>query len=354
MNIESIDQSKFVAEHLNSRMDTLAANCNFSGTILLAHQGAVLFNKGYGYANLGTGELNQLNTAFRIASITKIFTSVAILKLLEQGHLQLNNKLSLYLSDFPRGDEITIHHLSSMTSGITNRMERIPFADQTKPINLTQLVNIIKQLKLEYEPGAKFNYSNLNYTILACIIEKVSGMSYAEFLHKYIFDPLGMRNSYVDDGSIKINQAIGYTLELGQLSPFKSPYDLSWAFGSGNIRSTSRDLFLFNNGLHNKILLNDELWNLMQTPIVQTGWDYWPQKGSSYGYGLVVNPNYNNELTLGHGGGIGSFSAYLFHFLSKNLNIVVLSNNDIFDLRSQEFFTNLEAIIFGEILDTQQ
>ncbi len=131
-------------------------------------------------------------------------------------------------------------------------------------------MDLIKHEELKCQPGAKFNYSNSNFVLLAYILEKVAGVSYAACLQKYIFEALGMQNSYVDDGSNKPHQAIGYTLELDQFSPTE-PYEMSWSVGAGNVCSTVGDLYLFDEALHTGKLLNAELVNLMRTGVMQTG-----------------------------------------------------------------------------------
>ena len=334
--------------YLKERTD----NDNFSGAVLIAHKGKILFKQGYGYANRETAEYNTPDTAFRIASITKMFTAVAILKLQEQDELRVNNTLNMYIHDYPYGNKITIHHLLSMTSGIPNILSFVEQTAREKTIILEQLIRKIKKQSLEFEPGTQFNYSNSNYILLAYIIEKISGMSYAEYLMRYIFEPLKMYNSYVDDGTSKSSQAIGYSFDLNQILPAK-PYDMSWSFGAGNIRSTVNDLYLFDKALRNGILLTNDSCKLMQSAIIKTDWVKigWGenQNESAYGYGLIITPTtQDREATIGHSGGIGVFSSEITHFSTSDITLIILINCDSFRSSAKAFLTRFETIIFGK------
>jgi|GEM_PF-1669756 len=330
------------------------SNRGFSGTVLVAHKNNIVINQGYGYANDETQELNTPHTVFRIASITKIFTAVAILQLQEQSTLNLDDALSMYIPNYPRGDEITIHHVLSMTSGIPNILKFITPEERQEHITLEALIEKIKHITLEFEPAAKFSYSNSNYSLLAYIIEKTSGLSYAQYLSKYIFKPLQMRNSFVDDGSQKPQQAIGTQSTLGNSTPAK-PYDSSWAIGAGNICSTTYDLYLFDSALHAGKIVNAESWKLMQNQTTKTGWDdtYRKLSDSAYGYGLIISPaRHNRQAAVGHGGGSGSFSSELIHFLPSDICIIVLINSEEFQPFALQFLTGLEAILFDTLYST--
>lgn len=333
---------------LDSYVRTLASSHHFAGSILVARNNAVLFRQGYGYADQAAARCNGPKTIFKIGSVTKMFTAVALLKLQEQGVLHVHDSLSRYISDFPAGDTITLHHLLSMTSGIANYT--VSREMPKGAIALADLVTLIKKRSLLCEPGLQFNYSNANYILLATIIEKVSGVSYASFIRTIIFEPLKMYDSYVGDIPAGADQAIGYMCRPAGCIP-SDAYHMSYAVGSGDIFSTVDDLYLFNQALHAGTLLNAASWRLMQQVVIPTGWhDYWPQVNSSYGYGLVISPeSCNKEATLGHGGGTGSFSAYLFRFVSSDTIIIVLTHHDNFRSFSKKFFEELEGIVFADM-----
>lgn len=325
-------------------------NHNFSGVVLVAHKDRILFQNGYGYANRATNEHITSRTAFRIASVTKMFTAAAILQLQEQHKLHVTDTLSQYIPDYPYGNRVTIHQCLSMTSGIPNYTKFISCEERQKPTTLNHLIDRITRQILEYEPGTKFSYSNSNYAMLAYIIEKVSDMSYAAYLEKHIFAPLKMHDSYVDDGSSKPHQAIGYTLESDTFSPAKT-YEMSWPVGAGNIRATAEDLYLFNQALHSGNLLGSHSWELMRTAVTQTDWTetLWngALRGALYGYGLILTPaTQHREATLGHGGGIGAFTAESIRFMATDVHLIALSNHDTIESYAKKFFSGLEQIIF--------
>jgi len=166
-------------------------------TVLMAKDGKIIYRKAFGMANLELKVPMQPENVLHLASITKQFTSVSILMLMDQGKLSLQDPLSKYIADFPRGNEITLHHLLNHTSGIKSYTNLPEFRTKTRlDISPEEIISNFKSLPLEFNPGEKYEYTNSGYVLLGYIIEKLSGMSYEEFIQKNIFDKLGMRNSY--------------------------------------------------------------------------------------------------------------------------------------------------------------
>src|SRR5215472_4123668 len=167
--------------------------------VLVAQNGKILFEKCYGLADREhTVPVTPLTT-FRIGSVTKQFTASAILKLQERGKLSVNDKLSKYIPDFPRGDEVTLRHLLTHTSGIHSYTDN-PDDFLSRVTNATTTLAIIEELKkhkppYDFDPGTKWSYDNSGYLLLGYIVEKVSGQSYGDFLHENFFQPLGMTNT---------------------------------------------------------------------------------------------------------------------------------------------------------------
>lgn len=181
------DLSARVEEYMASRVQ----RDMFSGTILIARAGQVVFCKGYGMANLELDVACTPKTKFRLRSITKQFTAMAILILQERGKLNVTDKVKKYMPHAHKAwDEITIHHLLTHTSGIPN-CTSFPGFLKTLPIRvtLTELIATFNDKPLEFKPGEKFNYSNSGYIVLGQIIESVSGKSYASFMKEAIFEP---------------------------------------------------------------------------------------------------------------------------------------------------------------------
>jgi CubicO group peptidase (beta-lactamase class C family) len=166
--------------------------------VLAARDGTVIFDKGYGFAQMESRVPMTTDTLFRIGSITKQFTSAAILKLAEEGKLSLDYHLSKFILDWPRGDEVTLRHLLTHSSGIHNYTAKPGFYDHvTEPISLADLVESFKNDPYDFNPGEKYSYCNSGYVLLGYIIEKVTGQSYESYLKKTFFDPMGMKHTSV-------------------------------------------------------------------------------------------------------------------------------------------------------------
>jgi len=184
-----------VAQDIEAKVDEYVGTYlkigNFSGSILIAKEGRILLSKGYGMANLEHDVPNAPQTIFRLGSVTKQFTSMAIMQLREKGRLDVDDPIAKYLPTYPNGEEITIHHLLTHTSGIPDFGE---FPDLQKtimiPSPVEKTIQRFKDKPLEFTPGEKFKYSNSGYILLGYIIEKVCGTSYEEFLKENVFQPL--------------------------------------------------------------------------------------------------------------------------------------------------------------------
>lgn len=182
--------------------------------------GKIVSEKGYGFANEEWGIPNSTSTEYRIFSMTKQFTGACILLLQERGLLKVQDPVSKYVSDLPESwQAITLHQLLTHTSGIPNYPDMTPRAKEYNRLGATprEMVEVAATQPLEFKPGTKLNYSNTGYILLGMVIEKVSGQTYADFLKKNIFDPLGMEHSGYDDQSrILKNRAAGYSVRDGQ------------------------------------------------------------------------------------------------------------------------------------------
>lgn len=327
-------------ERLDIILRTSSDGDKFSGSVLIAVEDSIVLHKAYGYADLMTKRPNNLNTTYRIASITKMITSIAILMLYERRKLRLCDTLNTFFPVGLRLSDISIHHLLSMTSGISNVMP----SDLVQTSSISELIEILIDKPLKFNPGAKFDYNNANYVLLTAIIEQVSGQTYTEFIKNNLFDVIGMNYSRIDSGSFKDNDAVGHTFTSGKFVPSEY-YDVALTFGAGNIRSAPHDLYLFNRAFQNNHLLSEESKRLMQKPISQTHWDWPLQKQSTYGYGLVHT--YNREYTVGHcGGGVGGFSSYFLHYVHSNKTIIILSNFEAVRSFADCFLAEIESILF--------
>jgi CubicO group peptidase (beta-lactamase class C family) len=278
--------SKTLTENISRLMEFYEKSGQFSGTILVAQDGNILYEDAFGWANREWRIPNTIDTKYRIASITKQFTAVLVMQQVEKGRLQLDGKVSDYLSDYPErnGARITIRHLLSHSAGIINyehvfeylslgRTKRIGgFTLQVKDnkdvpdyMSLERLYHTREDLldyfadeDLLFSPGSQSRYSNFGYVLLAVILEQVTGQSYQEILQEGILAPAGMKNTGIDvNSSIIERRASGY-LHKPLAGPENTFVDMSLFLGSGCIYSTVGDLFLFNEALHTGQLLTDD------------------------------------------------------------------------------------------------
>ena len=208
------DQPVIASEKIIDNLYSSLKEKGYPGIAVLVEQdGKLRYKKGFGYADLKGKVAVTPDTKFRIGSVTKQFTGAAILKLQENNQLSVSDKLSKFIPDFPRGDEVTIHQLLTHTSGIHSYTGKIDFLDRvTKTVSPDSLIAYFKNDPYDFSPGERFLYNNSGYFLLGYIISKVSGKTYAEYLKETFFDPLGMKNTGVHYAGIKLDhEAKGYT-----------------------------------------------------------------------------------------------------------------------------------------------
>ncbi|OGD39991.1 MAG: hypothetical protein A2V45_09955, partial [Candidatus Aminicenantes bacterium RBG_19FT_COMBO_58_17] len=291
----------------------------FSGSILIARGGEILLAKGYGLANYELDVPNTPRTKFHLASISKTFTSAAVMILEERGSLTVQDRLAKYIPDFPDGDKITIHHLLVHTSGIPNINDFPEYGDWSRlPQTTAGLVEKLKNRPLNFEPGARYDYSNSNYNGLAYIIEKASGRSYGEFLKETIFDPLGMRDTAHDGraAALVVNAASGYT-PAGYEDLEKAPY-LDWTIktGNGSIYSTVEDLYKWDRALVTEKILSRASLDKTFTQHVD----------EAVGYGWFIGRRLNRRCIRMSGRSPG-FQGEIHRYINDDVCVIVLGNN---------------------------
>ena len=313
---------------IDSLMNTVSQNGQFNGTVLVAEHGSVIYKKGFGFANMELKVPNQPDTKFRLGSITKQFTATLILKLIEQGKLKLDGKVSDYLPEYSKanGSRITIHQLLTHSSGIPNYTDFPNFFRERarNPVAADEFVKTFADSTLRFEPGTKFSYSNSGYFVLGAIIEKVTGKPYEQVLRENIFDPLWMKNSGYDHSrDLLANRAAGYEKDLSEY--VNADYvDMSIPYSAGALYSTVEDLYLWDQALYTDTPLSEASKKLMFTPHI-------PAMGRSYGYGWFVGKSaegkYSDSITtISHGGRINGFNSLIFR-IPQDKNLVVLLHN---------------------------
>lgn len=293
---------------------------DFFGVIQVSKKGEVLFENAYGYTSIEFGIKNDINSCFSIASMSKQFTSFAIMLLHDKKMLDIDKSAQLYLPAGMKIDEsITIHHLLSHTSGLYNfyNFEDDFFAgynrmDYSQDNFFCRYINN-KPIK---PPGAEYDYNNSNYNLLAWIIENVSGEKYEEYIRNNIFLPLNMINSDIDDGCKTIkNKSCNYVKDFD--ANIKSPYyNEKFSIGAGAIVSNSDDLYKWYICLRDRKLLS------------KTGYTrFFNENKNNYCYGLEHHHVYGTDR-YSHGGDHLGVGTYMQDYFDEDICIIILSNNE--------------------------
>jgi CubicO group peptidase (beta-lactamase class C family) len=313
---------------------------SFSGTILLARKGAPIVAKGYGPANAEWDIPNTPRTKFRLGSITKQFTSMAVMQLQQQGKLKVQDPVCQYLTPCPDAwKAITVHHLLTHTSGIPSYTNSPSYmATMMVPKTVDQMVAAFRDLPLEFEPGAQFKYNNSGYFLLGVLLEKVTGQPYARVLQDQIFTPLGMRDSgYDTTARILPMRASGYSRQGTDIT--NAPYlDMVQPFAAGALYSTVEDLLKWDQALYTDQLLPSDARSAMFTPFK-----------SDYAYGWQApapSPQTFGRKQLAHGGGINGFSTMIVRLPEENVTSIVLAN--VQQAQTGRIARDLLAILFGQ------
>lgn len=309
------------AQDAAGKIDTLinayAKLYKFNGSALVAMNGTILLDKGYGYRNNSDKILNDEHTIFQLGSITKQFTSAVILKLQEEKKLSVYDKLNKYFPDYPKGDSITIQQLLSHTSGIYNYTNDQNFManEITKPSNREKMMALFQDKPLDFSPGTSWNYSNSGYLLLGYIIEAVTKQSYEQAVRRYIFTPLHMIHSGFDFTHLTSNdKAIGYSSLNNKDSVRTLIVDSTVSFSAGAIYSTTGDLYLWHRGLESNTVLSKTQQEAAYTPVK-----------NNYGYGWGID-SIDGKTRVGHGGGIPGFVTNISRVPEDDVCIILLSN----------------------------
>lgn len=296
--------------------------------VALLKENRVLHCQGYGLANLEWELPVTPRTVFGLGSLTKPFTSMAIMLLEQQGKLRLDTPIQAYLPDYPATqDEVTLTHLLTHTSGIPNFVTHPDFWEKHVAVttSLDKTVALFKDLPLEFEPGTRYSYCNSGYMLLGCILEKLTGMSYAEVIRQLIFEPLGMKHShYLSPEAVIPSRASGYEhSEQGFQHAHIIPAVVTYAAGA--LGSTLEDLQIWNAALREERLLNHATWQRIYRPL-----ELADGRRENYGLGWGLG-QYRHHPYICHGGGVPGFSAFFGRFLEDDVALIVLSNRAGFD-----------------------
>jgi len=306
----------------------------FNGSVLVATDGEVVFSRGYGPANMEWGIPNRPDTKFRLGSITKQFTSMIIMQLVEEGKLSLDatvaELLPYYRSDI--GSKITVHHLLTHTSGLPNYTALPEFSPDASrdPYEVEEFVTTFCSGDLEFEPGSKYRYSNSGYFVLGAIIEQVSGESYEQQLQARILGPLGLHDTGYDHGADIIERrAAGYQRSGDGYR--NAPYlDMSAPYAAGALYSTVEDLLRWDGALYGDELLSEAGKAKMFEPFLD---DY------AYGWTvrrLPIGADETERTVIAHGGGINGFNTLIARVVEDRHLVVLLNNTGGTNLRAMQ------------------
>ncbi len=297
--------------------------------IAVVKDGELVHSEGYGVANLEWDCPIQPDTVFRLASITKQFTATAIMLLEQQGKLRLDDSITTYLPDFPTyGRTITITHLLNHTSGIRSytALDNFMVDISKKDMSPGDLLTYFKDLPLAFEPGTRFLYNNSGYHLLGLIIEKITGLSYEQYIQQSIFQPLGMNHSYyMHNETIIPRRASGYVkTEEGYR---QADYlNMSIPYAAGSLGSTIEDLIRWDAAQREERLLDATVQERMYTPVQLAD-----GRTEAYGFGFRIT-SYEGHRLIGHGGGIPGFHTFMARFIDDKALIAVLANNPEIDV----------------------
>ena len=304
-------------QEIDTYLSQLSRDQTFSGAVLIAQGDEILLSKGYGMADVENRIPNTPDTRFRIHWITMQFTAMAVMMLQAEGKLNVEDHICPFIPDCPEyWDGITIHHLLTHTSGVSDWIQ--PWDSTAEiPTSALQLVEQIKHKPPYFEPGTDFRYSENGYLILGYVIGKVSEHSYVSFLQQRIFNPLGMKYSGYEDGKI----AIGYKSN-GQPAP--KP-DLLFRFSASGLFSSVEDLYLWDQALCADELISREYLDKIFTGYAETpSTDF---EGSKYGYGWFIGEILERPVVF-HGGMMAGYQAMILRFLEDGVTIIVLRNRE--------------------------
>ncbi len=319
-----------VPRNLAERIDAFMmeqVNDGYSGALVVEKEGALILAQGYGWSDRASLTPVTPQTVFDIASITKQFTAAAILKLEEQGQLTVEDTISAHFEDVPEDKQsITLHQLLTHTAGLPEDL-----VDDYAPVLRDEYIDIAMSTPLIHSPGETYSYSNAGYSLLAAIIERVTGRSYEAYLHEALFEPAGIGDTgYLLPNWPAERLAHGYERvffwKQDQGTSLDEPFAEDGPYwnlrGSGGILSTVRDMHQWHRALQGDSVLSEASKAKLFTPHVDEGYE----EASFYGYGWVIMPTSRGTTLQTHNGGNGLFYADIHRYVEDDVMIFITSN----------------------------
>ena len=330
------DHAKLLQEYMTGQNKYF----QFNGNILVAEKGKPIYQQSLGYADYNTKRMLNDSSVFELASVSKQFTAMGIMILKDRKLLSYENNIKKYFPQLPY-DNITIRNLLTHTSGIPSYEDQFEKSWDRKKIAFNKdIIDMLSQRKdtLFFKPGTKWKYSNTGYALLASIIEKVSGMSYKDFMAVNIFQPLGMNHTFIYNSRRTTNKfpdnyALGFVYSDSlkryilpdELPAFDMVYYLDGIVGDGCVNSTIGDLFKWDRALNSNRLVSKASLDEMLSPLVQTS----PTDSTSfYGFGVSVQPRSEKGKIISHTGGWPGYRTLLMRRTGMDETIIILSNSE--------------------------
>lgn len=294
----------------------------FNGAVLIGYRGKVVYERYFGYSNRERKIPLDYSSSSQLASISKTFTGAAILYLNEHKQINIDNPVQHYIKDFPYPN-ISIKMLLSHRSGLPDYTKWVPVyhKDARTPITNDKVIELMVKHKprIEFRPNTRFKYCNTNFVLLAKVIEIASGISYADFMHKYMFAPLGMNNTFVYDPAkgLPANAAISYRYNWVR----EPDMFADGVTGDKGIYSTVQDMFRWDQSFYNRTLLNNESIELSYGPC---SFEKPGVKNYGLGWRMLCYPN-GNKIIYHNGWWHGNNTSF-YRLIKENMTIVVLGN----------------------------
>ncbi|NTX35967.1 beta-lactamase family protein [Myxococcus sp. CA033] len=333
-----------VSAKLDAHLQSYVDKEGFRGAVLVAKDGKVLHRAAYGLADEKGRRANQVDSQFLIGSLTKSFTAVTVMQLVDAGTLDLNVPISRYLPKLRAdlGKSLTLHLLLKHQSGLPTHLDSLVEREAETDVSSAEILRLINTARVSFKPGAKHEYSNLNYHLAALIIEAVTGKRYAEVLQEKTFGPLAMTDSGIERStSVPPKRAFGYAKEL--LGVSRDENNVSYALGSGDIYSTVDDLYAWDQALFGS--------GLVSAPSKKRLFTGESRALGYYGYGFRIQQYQRSPgskergVLVRHGGSMDGFLSNLHHYTEDQLTVIVLGNVRPFPIRELTF--ELKEIALG-------
>jgi CubicO group peptidase (beta-lactamase class C family) len=337
---------KKLAATLDDLISTRLTAIAPGGVVLIAKKGHIIYQKSFGLSDLESGIPMKPAMIFRIGSITKQFTAIAILQLVEQGKISLQDSIQKYITGYPfKGYTITIENLLTQTSGIKDYMAISKPTDDKKNYTPGEGVDYFKDEPLEFKPGSQFKYSNSNYYLLGYIIEIVSGKSYADYLQQNIFTKAGLHNTYyIGTTKNRVNLSQGYSRFDGKLE--RATFEnVTTLYAAGGIMSNASDLWKWHQALYNHELVSQERLARAFTPYRFTDGTY-----SEYGYGWFIK-TLDGSKTIEHSGSTDGFQSDEIYLPHEDVFVVTLFNCFEQDMDWTVLSNDIAKLAIGKPLD---